>query len=91
MGQADAGMGNDQVGPETGKGDCLGSCGPCWGRCRDYLYEGRAEGSYEEGMGWRGYSVGRWGQVRGFWGLGSQVGNTSLISRLPDFEELPKP
>lgn len=42
-------------------------------------------------MGWRGYSVGRWGQVRGFWELGSQTGNTSLISRLPDFEELPKP
>ena len=55
------------------------------------MYEGRAEGSYEEFMGWRGYSVGRWGQVRGFWGLGSQVGNTSLISRLPDFEELSKP
>ena len=84
-------MGTDQVRPETDKGDCPGSYELCWGRRIDCLYGGRAEGSM-----WRVWDAGAtllggWGWVRCFWGLGSQAGSTGLISRVPDFEELPKP
>lgn len=81
--QAGTGTGAGQVGPRTGKGDHLGSCGLCgWGW---------GGGKHAEGVGCRGRSAGRWGPVEGLRESGCQTTNIGLIFPVPDCEELSRP
>lgn len=63
----------------------------CVGEAYRLLVWGQGRGEHVEGMGCRGYSVGGVGLgevLLGTWISGWEKG---LISRVPDFEELPKP